>query len=49
MINLFVAYTDNSWFDFLASEHDLREVNFGKSISGGREKPTSEPFSRVKF
>jgi putative restriction endonuclease len=28
MISLFVANTDNSWFDFLASEQDLAEVNF---------------------
>jgi putative restriction endonuclease len=28
MINLFVANTDNAWFDFLASEPDLKEVNF---------------------
>lgn len=28
MINLFVANTDNAWFDFLASEHGLPEVNF---------------------
>ena len=28
MISLFVANTDNSWFDFLASEQDLQEVNF---------------------
>jgi putative restriction endonuclease len=28
MINLFVANTDNAWFDFLASEHELIEVNF---------------------
>ena len=28
MINLFVANTDNAWFDFLASEEDLSEVNF---------------------
>jgi len=28
MISLFVANTDNAWFDFLASEHDLKEVNF---------------------
>src|SRR5579864_935769 len=28
MISLFVANTDNSWFDFLASEHHLKEVNF---------------------
>src|ERR1700733_9320580 len=28
MISLFVANTDNSWFDFLASEPDLKEVNF---------------------
>jgi putative restriction endonuclease len=28
MINLFVANTDNAWFDFLSSESDLSEVNF---------------------
>ncbi len=28
MINLFVANTDNAWFDFLASEPGLTEVNF---------------------
>lgn len=28
MINLFLANTDNSWFDFLASEQGLTEVNF---------------------
>lgn len=28
MINLFVANTDNAWFDFLASEPGLPEVNF---------------------
>lgn len=28
MINLFVANTDNAWFDFLASEEGLSEVNF---------------------
>jgi putative restriction endonuclease len=28
MINLFVANTDNAWFDFLSSEGDLAEVNF---------------------
>jgi putative restriction endonuclease len=28
MINLFIANTDNSWFDFLAGEYDLKEVNF---------------------
>ncbi|MGB7257124.1 MAG: HNH endonuclease signature motif containing protein, partial [Pseudolabrys sp.] len=28
MINLFIANTDNSWFDFLASEPALSEVNF---------------------
>jgi HNH endonuclease len=28
MINLFVANTDNSWFDFLSSEDNLTEVNF---------------------
>jgi putative restriction endonuclease len=28
MINLYVANTDNSWFDFLAAEQGLTEVNF---------------------
>ena len=28
MINLYVANTDNAWFDFLASEQGLTEVNF---------------------
>jgi putative restriction endonuclease len=28
VINLFVANTDNSWFDFLSSEGKLAEVNF---------------------
>ena len=28
MINLYVANTDNDWFDFLSAEHSLTEVNF---------------------
>jgi HNH endonuclease len=28
MVNLFIANTDNTWFDFLASESSLTEVNF---------------------
>jgi len=28
MINLFVANTDNAWFDFLSAEKNLAEVNF---------------------
>jgi HNH endonuclease len=28
MVNLFVANTDNAWFDFLSSEGNLTEVNF---------------------
>ncbi len=28
MVNLFIANTDNSWFDFLSSESNLTEVNF---------------------
>ena len=28
MINLFIANTDNSWFDFLSSEPNITEVNF---------------------
>ncbi len=28
MVNLFVANTDNAWFDFLSSEDNVEEVNF---------------------
>jgi putative restriction endonuclease len=28
MVDLFIANTDNSWFDFLASEPNINEVNF---------------------
>jgi putative restriction endonuclease len=28
MINLYIANTDNAWFDFLAAEQGLAEVNF---------------------
>jgi HNH endonuclease len=28
MVNLFIANTDNAWFDFLASEPEVTEVNF---------------------
>jgi HNH endonuclease len=28
MVNVFVANTDNGWFDFLSSEENLSEVNF---------------------
>src|SRR5256885_17107619 len=28
MINIFIANTDNAWFDFLSTEPDLAEVNF---------------------
>ncbi|SRR6266436_6271728 len=28
MVNVYIANTDNSWFDFLSSEADLTEVNF---------------------
>src|ERR1700730_13674121 len=28
MVNLFIANTDNTWFDFLSSETNLTEVNF---------------------
>jgi putative restriction endonuclease len=28
MVNLFVANTDNAWFDFLSSEANINEVNF---------------------
>src|SRR5438270_326438 len=28
MVNVFVANTENAWFDFLSSEPDLTEVNF---------------------
>jgi len=28
MVNLFIANTDNTWFDFLAAEQNINEVNF---------------------
>ena len=28
MVNVYIANTDNSWFDFLSAEADLTEVNF---------------------
>jgi hypothetical protein len=28
MLNLFIANTDNAWFDFLASQSNIKEVNF---------------------
>jgi len=28
MVNVFIANTDNTWFDFLSSESNLAEVNF---------------------
>src|SRR5581483_5447106 len=28
MVHLYVANTDNAWFDFLSSEPDITEVNF---------------------
>jgi putative restriction endonuclease len=28
MVNIFIANTDNTWFDFLSSESNLTEVNF---------------------
>jgi len=28
MVNVYIANTDNAWFDFLSSETDLTEVNF---------------------
>jgi putative restriction endonuclease len=28
MVNLFIANTDNAWFDFLSSEANVNEVNF---------------------
>jgi hypothetical protein len=52
MINLFVANTDNAWFDFLSAERDLTEVNFWwpgetnfRALSTGRDSslPTEKP------
>ena len=28
MVNLFIANTDNAWFDFLSAEANVNEVNF---------------------
>jgi hypothetical protein len=36
MVSRYVANTDNEWFDFLASESDVAEVNFWQ--------PDAKPF-----
>ncbi|WP_349370003.1 HNH endonuclease [Salinarimonas sp.] len=35
MARLYIANTDNAWFDFLAARPDLDEVNFWKPSAGG--------------
>lgn len=40
MINLYVGNTDNDWFDFLAAEPDLTEVNFWQ--------PSDTAFHRIQ-
>lgn len=41
MVNVFIANTDNAWFDFLAAQYDVSEVNFWKP-SGGNFNAISE-------
>ena len=36
MVNVFIANTDNTWFDFLSSETNLTEVNFWSPGETGR-------------
>lgn len=45
MINLFIANTDNSWFDFLSAEGNLAEVNFGRRASWGSRRSNQASFS----
>jgi putative restriction endonuclease len=35
LVDLFIGNTDNDWFDFLASQNDISEVNFWKPSSSG--------------
>lgn len=39
MVNLFVANTDNDWFDFLSAQPTLHEANFWR--------PSSQPFRTI--
>lgn len=45
MINLFIANTDNRWFDFLSAE---REICW-RSTFGNQEKLASKRFARANF
>src|SRR5262249_61006611 len=40
MVNLYVAYTDNDWFDFLSSGPEPTEVNFWR--------PSSQAFHAIQ-
>ena len=35
MVDLFIGNTDNDWFDFLAAQHSISEVNFWKPSPSG--------------
>ena len=47
MVNLFIANTDNDWFDFLASQSDLAEVNFWQP--GGKAFHAIQPGELFAF
>jgi putative restriction endonuclease len=34
MVNIYLGNTDNDWFDFLAAQQGIDEVNFWKPSSG---------------
>ena len=40
MVNLYVANTDEGWFDFLSSQSELAEVNFWR--------PSSQAFHAIE-
>jgi hypothetical protein len=49
MINLYVANTDNAWFDFLSSEDNLTEVNFLVAWHEELSSPRAGRTSRVSI
>src|ERR1700730_12837712 len=47
MVSLYIANTDNEWFDFLSTRQDLTEVNFWQP--GGKEFRAIEPGELFAF
>src|ERR1700728_2821321 len=47
MVSLYIANTDNNWFDFLSSRGGLTEVNFWQP--GGKEFHAIEPGELFAF